>query len=256
VAFDGTGYGDDGAIWGGEFLVATYNDYERPLHLTYVPLPGGDLAVKQPWRLALAWLHQTGLGWEADLPPLAYAQAHLDNSERQLDVLRHQLENGVNAPPTSSMGRLFDAAAALAGVRQTVNYEAQAAIEFEALADPEESGVYEFIIQDGEADPTPMFQALAADVRAGIPLPIMSARFHNGVAQMTLQACQKLRSEYGLNKIALSGGVWQNMRLLANTVKLLKADRFQVYLHCKIPANDGGLALGQAAVAVRKLQDA
>jgi hydrogenase maturation protein HypF len=101
-----------------------------------------------------------------------------------------------------------------------------------------------------------MFQALAADVSAGVPLPMISARFHNGVAQMTLEVCKKLRAEYSLNEIALSGGVWQNMLLLANTVKLLEADRFQVYLHRKVPANDGGLALGQAVVAVRKLLDA
>ncbi|MBU0511648.1 MAG: Sua5/YciO/YrdC/YwlC family protein, partial [Chloroflexi bacterium] len=155
LAFDGTGYGDDGAIWGGEFLLSDYRGYRRFAHLAYTPLPGGDKAIREPWRMALSWLHTAGIEWEADLPPVAYAAADrpptadgrpLHAQRSTLDILRHQLSTGLNAPPTSSMGRLFDAVAALMGVRQTVNYEAQAAIELEAFADPDEEGTYSFEI--------------------------------------------------------------------------------------------------------------
>jgi len=243
VSFDGTGYGDDGVIWGGEFLLADYRGYQRPLHLAYAPLPGGDAAVRQPWRFTLAWLNQAGLEWGDDLPPVRAASAE------QLDVIRRQIEGGVNAPPTSSMGRLFDAVAALIGVRQEVNYEAQAAIELEALVDPDESGAYPFDIGDGLIDPAPMLRALLADLRNGVSAGAMAVRFHNGLAAMVGAACRTLREQFGVAQVALSGGVWQNMVLLGRTVPLLRGDGFEVYLHRQVPANDGGLALGQAVVA-------
>ncbi|MDH5506119.1 MAG: carbamoyltransferase HypF, partial [Anaerolineae bacterium] len=249
VIFDGTGYGTDGAIWGGEFLVGDYAGYERPFHLDYIPLPGGDKAVRQPWRLALTWLHRAGLPWEEHYPSVSFVTP----STRQM--LKRQIEIGLNAPQTSSMGRLFDAVAALCGVRQTINYEAQAAIELEAVASPHEDGAYPFDVHGEIIDPLPLIQAAAADLRRGLSSRIISARFHNGVSQMTLEVCRKLRSQLGLHEVALSGGVWQNMLLLEKTIRLLEADGFLVYTHVQVPANDGGLALGQAAIAASLLRN-
>lgn len=246
VAFDGTGYGDDAAIWGGEFLVADYAGYERAAHLRYTPLPGGDRAVREPWRMALAHLHAAGMPWDDGLAPVVHGGA-------RLGPLRAQIVGGLNAPPTSSMGRLFDAAAALAGVRQTVNYEAQAAIEFEALANPAEIGAYPFNYTNDQIDPAPAWAALLADRRAGVDIGRIAARFHNGVAEMTRDVCRAMRDERGINEVVLSGGVWQNAILLGRTLALLEEDCFTVYTHRLVPANDGGLALGQAAVAAYRV---
>ncbi len=248
VSFDGTGYGDDGAIWGGEFLTADYGGYERPFHLQYISLPGGDKAIREPWRIALAWLREAELGMRNE---------ELGVRQAAIDVVLHQIERGINAPLTSSMGRLFDAAAALAGLRQTVNYEAQAAIEFEQLVDPTETGAYPFEIHHSQLtihnsqfiSPLPLIHALAADRRAGTPIGTIAARFHNGVAVMVVDVCRLIRDETGLSEVVLSGGVWQNVTLLARAVPRLRQDGFTVYIHEKVPPNDGGLALGQAAIA-------
>jgi hydrogenase maturation protein HypF len=247
VAFDGTGYGDDDAIWGGEFLVADYTKYERKYHLNYFPLPGGDAAIKRPARAALALIWSLGLEWSEFLPPCS----DLCFEERM--ALRLQLERNLNTPQTSSMGRLFDAAAALAGVRQKVNYEAQAAIEFEASMDKTESGSYHFEIHNGTVNTRPVFASLVADIQDKVPVPILSARFHNGVTDMVRQVCNNIRHETGLTEIALSGGVWQNIALLERTKQGLQTDGFVVYLHRQVPANDGGLSLGQALVAAARL---
>ncbi len=247
VSFDGTGYGDDGAIWGGEFLLAYYHGYERPLHLAYIPMPGSEAAVRQPWRLALAWLARAGLEWDEDLPPV------LASSTEVRQIVRRQLELRLNAPLTSSMGRLFDAVSALIGVRQRINYEAQAAIELEARVDPDEQAAYHFAIGEDEVDPTPVIHAIVADLGAGLTIGRIAARFHNGVADMVDQVCRLMRDRYGLVEVALSGGVWQNMALLNRTVQRLYEAGFTVYLHRQVPTNDGGLALGQAVVAAHRL---
>lgn len=249
VAFDGTGYGDDGAIWGGEFLLADYAGYRRLAHLKYFPLPGGDAATRRPSRTALGLLHALGLEWDEALP------THADLCYEDRTAIRAQLDHAINAPLTSSMGRLFDAAAALAGVRQQVNYEAQAAIEFEVLADTQEGGAYRFDVSDGQVDPKAAVEALVADVLAGLPVSRISARFHNGLAQMVRELCDRLRSETNVSQVVLSGGVWQNMTLLEKTVPLLEKDGFNVLVHRQVPANDGGLALGQAAIAAWKMKN-
>lgn len=243
VSFDGTGYGTDGNIWGGEFLIADYARFERAAHLEYFPLPGGDAATRRPSRAALGLLHALGIEWDDALP------THADLCYEDRTAIRAQLQHHLNSPLTSSMGRLFDSAAALAGVRQQVNYEAQAAIEFEALADPEESGRYEFTSHESVVSPRPATEQLIADVLAGVPAPIISARFHNGVAEMVKTTCLRLSDQYDLSEVALSGGVWQNMFLLRKTLALLEKEGFTVYIHSQVPANDGGLALGQAAIA-------
>jgi hydrogenase maturation protein HypF len=254
VAFDGTGYGDDGAIWGGEFLIADYANYTRAFHLAYVPLPGGDAAAREPWRIALAWLDRAGVDGADDLPPVQHAVSNSQSSISNLGAVRAQLRTGLNSPPTSSLGRLFDAVSALAGVRQKVNYEAQAAIELEALADPHDGGVYPFDIREAVLDPAPLIRAVVADVRRGLPAGRIAARFHNGLALAVYRVCNLLRERYALSEVALSGGVWQNVTLLARTVTLLQKGDFTVYLHRNVPANDGGLALGQAAVAVHRMK--
>jgi hydrogenase maturation protein HypF len=252
VAFDGTGYGTDGAIWGGEFLVADTRGFERAAHLAYARLPGGDAATRHPYRTALSCLRQAGIEWSNDLPPVEAA------GERLLSAINHQLCTGLNAPPTSSMGRLFDAVASIAGVRQTVNYEGQAAIELEALVDATERGTYTFEIIDHQDDgthgprllsATPVVRAVVDDVRAGVPPSIIAARFHNGLAQLILDVCSRIRDERSLNEVALSGGVFQNITLLTHTLDRLSQAGFVVYIHHLVPPNDGGLALGQAAIA-------
>lgn len=248
VAFDGTGYGDDGAIWGGEFLVADYLQYRRPFHLGYFPLPGGDAAIRHPARIALALLWSLGIEWD---PRLASVR---DFSPDESAVLLAQLERRLNAPNTSSMGRLFDAAAALTGVRQKVNYEAQAAIEFEALADEASTEAYPFELGPDTVDVRLAIQRLLADVFAGTPVSAISARFHNGLAAMVADACSRIRLETGSDQAVLSGGVWQNITLLRRTLSLLRNAGFQVYIHRAVPTNDGGLSLGQAAIAAQRLR--
>ncbi len=247
LAFDGTGYGEDGAIWGGEILVADYKSYERAYHLEYFPLPGGDAAIKKPARTALALLWSLGLDWDDRLASV------IEFCAEDRTTLRTQLERKINTPMTSSMGRLFDAAAALAGVRQSVNYEAQAAIEFEALADPDEDGMYPFEREQNRVQVGSAIEALIADALGGVPIPTISAKFHNGLAQLALENCQSLRVTTGVNEVALSGGVWQNITLLRRTLSLLQADGFVVYIHHQVPTNDGGLSLGQAVIAASRL---
>jgi hydrogenase maturation protein HypF len=251
VSFDGTGYGDDRAIWGGEFLIADYQGYQRPYHLAYARLPGGDKAIHEPWRMALAWLHRCGLSWPEAIAPLVHLQRVSTNPQQQLDVLANQLRSGLNASLTSSMGRLFDAVSALIGVRQVANYEAQAAIELEAVADPGENGSYKFGIEAGEITPAPVFTAILDDLDSGVSQALISARFHNAVGQMVLGVCEQVREKHSINQVCLSGGVWQNITLLACTVPLLRRANFQVYLHHLVPPNDGGIALGQAAIAAQ-----
>ena len=274
VSFDGTGFGEDGAIWGGEFLLADYAGFRRLAHLKYVPLPGGDSAIREPWRQALAWLDASGQAWEEDLPPVMEAlredcsPARSEHSPAErLRILQHQLRTGINAPATSSMGRLFDAVAALAGVRQVVNYEAQAAIELEAIADPDEPGAYLFDLHSPETglwkdatngpwliDPAPAFQAIVADLRADVPVGKIAARFHNGVARIVLDTLLTMRNSLGVSEVALSGGVWQNLFLLRKTLELLSQHGFAVLVHSQVPTNDGGLALGQAVSAAYRLR--
>ncbi len=253
VAFDGTGYGADGAIWGGEFLVADYAGFDRVAHLAYVPLPGGDAATRRPYRTALAHIWHAFGTLEVDAPPRRVP------SEVELRVLQRQLERETNAPPTSSMGRLFDAVAAIADVRQEINYEAQAAIELEMLAADGVQDAYEWeirpeTVQPGSptawiVDPAPVIRRVVADGQAGVPAAVISARFHNAVAAMIREVCALIRDATGLNEVALSGGVFQNVTLLAKAVELLEGAGFTLYTHRVVPPNDGGIALGQAVVA-------
>ena len=266
IAFDGTGYGIDGAIWGGEIFISDYKDFQRVAHLTYTPLPGGDAAIRKPARTALAYLWKADLEWDTSLYPVHYLCAEERNA------IRSQLELQINAPLTSSMGRLFDAVASLCGIRQEVNYEAQAAIELESLVDWQETGSYDMelielssqsLAANRESNqteatllisPASMFTALLSDLSNQIPAGRISGRFHNGIAKMVVEVCRWIRTKQGMNVVVLSGGVWQNATLLEKTLSALLSDRFQVYYHQMVPPNDSGIALGQAAIAAHRLR--
>ncbi len=242
-AFDGTGYGDDGAIWGGEILVGGFDRSERAGHLGYVPLPGGDAAIRRPYRTALAHLWAAGAPWDETLPAVAACPPE----ERR--VLQRQLERAINTIPTSSAGRLFDAVASLAGTRHSVSYEAQAAMELEAL-DGGDGGRYPLAMaEDGTIDPGPLIRAVAADVTAGVGQATVSERFHESMARLLVESAQRIRNRTGLDTVALSGGVFQNVRLLGRASELLRDSGFRVLTHRLVPPNDGGLALGQVAAA-------
>ena len=247
LSFDGTGYGLDGTTWGGEILLADYGTFTRFCHLREVPMPGGDKAVRNPDRLALAWLHSLGIEWDVDLPPV------IATAEEERKVILRQIETGLNAPRTSSMGRLFDAVAALIGIRGIVNYEAQAAIELEACVNTEERGAYNFDFQEDELDPVNVFPELIQDLREGVSKGIMAAKFHHGLVQAVLDVCHRVKNERGITDVALSGGVWQNLVLLSNATKALRSAGFNVLVHRKVPANDGALAFGQVVVALHNL---
>jgi hydrogenase maturation protein HypF len=246
VAFDGTGYGPDGTIWGGEFLVADLAGYERGGHLAPVPMPGGAAAIRQPWRMAAAYLGDAALASTGT----AVARRHPDH----WPVIVSMAARGVNSPLTSSAGRLFDAAAALLGVRDAINYEGQAAVELEQLADPAETRAYpaptlEYGTGPFQARGSDLLHAVLDDQTSGVPAPLIAARFHHGVAALIEAGCLRLREQHGLSTVALSGGVFQNVFLLDAAVARLEARGFRVLLHARVPCNDGGISLGQAVIA-------
>jgi hydrogenase maturation protein HypF len=246
VALDGTGYGTDGAIWGGEWLIADYTDFRRAAHLEYLPLPGGDAATRHPWRIAVAYVTAL-LGAEA-LPGGEFCPA-------ETNLIRQMVERNVNVPQTSSMGRLFDAVSALLDVRRDATYEAQAAMELEQLAagHPAAYAPYPFALADHggalQIGLAPLFDALLDDAARGTPAPPIARRFHDTVAEIILGVSDHLRDQTGINTVTLSGGVFQNRLLLELTVPRLRAADFDVLLHSQVPPNDGGISLGQAAIA-------
>ncbi|WP_084759537.1 carbamoyltransferase HypF [Nocardia mangyaensis] len=243
IAFDGTGFGPDGAIWGGEVLAAGYKGYRRLAHLRYVPLAGGDTSVHRPYRMALAHLRSADLPWSDTIASVAACPA----DERA--VLTHQFDTGLGCTPTSSMGRLFDAVASLAGVRHTVDYEAQAAIELEAIArgvDPG-AGTYRFALDHtadpAVIDPAPVVAAVVRDAGHGVPAAVIAARFHHAVARLVLDLARDFAPPP--TTVALSGGVFQNALLLSAARTLLRDNGFPIITHRRLPPNDGGLAFGQ-----------
>ncbi len=250
VAFDGTGYGSDARIWGGEFFVTEYARFTRVGHLGYVPMPGGERAAREPFRMALAHLLGACGGWDPALPPVAEA------TEAERSAIAWQVEHGVNAPLTSSVGRLFDAVASILGVRHRARYEAQAAMELEALVDPTAGGTYPVaILGDAPAviDPGPVIRGIVADLLIGTAVPVIAARFHWTLVATILGMCGRIREATGLGRAVLSGGAFQNVTLLTATRRALARAGFEVFTHHLVPPNDGGIALGQAAVAHARL---
>jgi len=249
VSFDGTGYGTDGRIWGGEFLFADYQGFERVGHLEYVPLPGGTVAIERPYRMAISYL-LTLLGKDALTPDLAFLK---EVSSQELALIVKQLEKGINSPLTSSCGRLFDAVSALIGIRGRIDYEAQAAIEMEMAADESERGSYPFAIVERNGVNIvclkELFSGVIGDLKSGVSQATIAMKFHRTMAEMVVQMCQGLAKVSGINKVALSGGVFQNRLLLRLTVAALEEAGFEVLTHSKVPTNDGGVSLGQAIIA-------
>ncbi|NLF80362.1 MAG: carbamoyltransferase HypF [Clostridia bacterium] len=252
LIFDGTGYGEDGCLWGGEVLVGDSAGSRRAAHLLYTPLPGGERAIDEPWRMAMSCLFAAYGEEELELQ----APAGLLGSDWRL--LLQAMNAGVNAPLTSGMGRLFDAVAALAGIGRYVNYEGQAAVMLEQAIDVTATGAYhmELSEQNGVSliDWRPLIRELMTDLRRGAAIGEIAARFHRGLAAFCAEMCLRLRGDSGLNTVALSGGCWQNRFLLDACRKTLTELGFQVYFNSQTPINDGGIAYGQAAVAAAKVQ--
>jgi hydrogenase maturation protein HypF len=247
VAMDGTGFGTDGAIWGGEFLVADYARFERRAHLRYVPLPGGNAAVRQPWRMALSYLREA---FGAEIPE---ALARFGGvGERQVALVDAMIARGLQTVATSSCGRLFDAVAVMLGLASEVSFEGQAAIALETAI---ESGVeerYDFEVKDDAAlvvDLRPMIRGIARDVACGRRVGVVAARFHNTVSAAIVEVCCRIRRSDGLSRVCLSGGTFQNVYLVGRTAVELRGLGFGVFLHAMVPANDGGISLGQAVIA-------
>ena len=247
VAFDGLGLGTDGTAWGGEFLVADLSSSSRAAHLSTVAMPGGDAATREPWRMAASHLDAA---YDGALPP------GLDVVRRQgprWDQVLAVARSGVQAPLTSSAGRLFDAVSALLGLRDAVTYEGQAAIELEHVADATETGSYAVPVMDDRVEVGPLVRAVTEDLLRGVAVPIIAARFHNALADVVVEVCGRLREATGLSTVALSGGVFQNALLLTRCLERLEGAAFDVLTHRQVPPNDGGISLGQAAVATARL---
>jgi hydrogenase maturation protein HypF len=262
VAFDGAGYGPDGTLWGGEFLIADYVEFTRAAHLAAVPLPGGAAAIHRPGRIALSYLRAV-YGDDAAtmagrlLPALP---------AREVEIALRQMERGLNCPLTSGMGRLFDAVSALLGLCAEATYQGQAAIELELAAAPlaatphaaapltEDSGCYPWqVVSDApyQLHVEPMIAAIIADREAGVPTAVIARRFHGAIARLVVETCSRLREETGLDRVVLSGGVFQNVLLTEMLLADLPKAGLRVYAHRRVPPNDGGISLGQAAIAAR-----
>ena len=248
LAFDGMGYGTDGTQWGGEALLASYANFERFAHLETLPLPGGDSAIRTPWQIAVGYAHALGLEID-ELPCLSRIDKH------SLQTTRQQVEHQLNSPLNSSMVCLFDAVACLIGVQDKVTYESQAIMEMAVLAKPFVSSAAPYpydieVAEDGRVIRLKeLLSAIIRDVRAAESIGLIAARFHKSAAEMALDMCRQARQSPGLNEVALSGCMWQNPILLDLVRDGLIRDGFVVYFHRQVPTNDGGLALGQAAIA-------
>ena len=249
IAFDGTGYGIDGNIWGGEFLLCDYHTFERIAHFEYFSLPGGEKAIKEPWRVAASLLYRI---YGHDMMKLEIDFIKLLDKDKW-GIIQNMLEKKINTPLSSSVGRLFDVVSALTGVRRNVYYEGQAAIELEMKADPGESGEYEYGIKEYNEKQEILLETLikciVSDIKAGVGVEKISARFHNTIARIALDMCIYMREVKGINSVALSGGVFQNIFLLQRIYDLLTRQDFSVYTHQRVPTNDGGIALGQTVIA-------
>jgi hydrogenase maturation protein HypF len=253
IAFDGTGYGADGNIWGGEFLAADYRGFERQAHLAYVPMPGADQAVLEPARMAFSYIYKT----------------YKDRiGKLKLDVLKRigkknhslfakMIDRNINSPLTSSAGRLFDAVSSLTGVRDKISYEGEAAIELEKIAAAASDDLYGFNIQRARekivVEFWPMIKEIAADLRKKRPLPLVSRKFHNTLAEAIKETSSMIRKKTKLNNVVLSGGVFQNKILLREAKKRLEKAKFSVYTHVKTSCADRSLSLGQAVIAAYKM---
>jgi len=249
VAYDGTGYGDDGNVWGGEFLLCDLKKYSRAGHLKYYPLPGGDKAIVEPWRMAYSYLYSI-YGPKAKTLDIDFNQRMDCNS---LSIIEKMIDKNINSPLTSSCGRLFDAISSLIGIKDEISYEGQAAMELESFCSSGITEGYKFRTYKEEEkfiiDPQEIFINIIKDLKKGLDKKIIAAKFHNTVAEFTVDLCGKIRENTGINGIALSGGVFQNKYLTEKVIFSLEDKGFKVYIQRKVPPNDGGISLGQAVIA-------
>jgi hydrogenase maturation protein HypF len=255
IALDDTGYGTDGAIWGGEILLADHASLERAAHLEYVPLPGGAAAIHEPWRVAVSYLVKH-YGSDVNALKLPFLN---EIDPRKLRVILMMVQRKVHSPRTSSCGRLFDAVAALVGLRAKVNYEAQAAIELEMAAhDSMDEGAYPFDVipanSGWQIGTRSLFDWLIADMGKGASVPDMSRRFHNGLVAVLVELAERIREKHELSRVCLSGGCFQNVLLFESLLAALRKQKFAVYFHSQVPPGDGGISLGQALVAAHLLK--
>lgn len=246
VAFDGTGWGTDNRIWGGEFLLCDYNGFQRVGRLNYVQLPGGDRAVKAPWRMAVSYLFNI-YGEELD----CYVSDNL--AKKELSYIINILKHRINSPQTSSMGRLFAAVSSLIGQRESITYQGQAAVELETVAAKEAMESYAYEIEDRKEgyviNTDKIIQGIVADLKQGTTKQVIAGRFHATVINFSLEVCSLLRDRYNINRVALSGGVFQNEIIFTGLYNRLIEAGFEVYTHSRVPCNDGGLSLGQLVIA-------
>jgi hydrogenase maturation protein HypF len=252
LAFDGTGLGPDNTIWGGEVLVTDYHAFTRAAHLSVTPMPGSASAIKEPWRMAVSHLKKIfGDSFQCRSLPF------LDTLDRpQVEHLGKMIDKNINCPETSSLGRLFDAVASMIGLRNRVAFEGQAAMELEMIVDDAESGRYDFSWKDGntrEIVTDPIVAGVVHDLENGVSAAVVSARFHNTLICLFDKLCCDLRKSTGIGRVAMSGGVFQNHRLLTGLGEALQKSGFDVIAHRLVPTNDGGISLGQAVVAAKKL---
>ncbi|MCD6087984.1 MAG: carbamoyltransferase HypF [Candidatus Hydrothermae bacterium] len=254
VAFDGTGYGRDGRIWGGEFFIGRVGNFERRAHIAYFPLPGGEKAIEEPWRIAFALLKEV-LGEEALETPWAVKL----RTNHNLEAVLRLAETEKLSPLTSSAGRLFDGVSSLLSIRHRITYEAQAAIELEMAADPKVTDSYEpRFMEDGEdliLDVKALIAEVYDNILRGTPVPMIAAKFHNWLATSVLKFAEFAREERGTDRVVLSGGAFQNRFLLERTLEMLRRKNFQVHFNEKVPTNDGGVSLGQAYTAALLLRE-
>lgn len=248
LSFDGAGYGTDGKIWGGEVLFAETKRFTRAAHLSYVPMPGGSAAIKEPWRMAISYLYDAfgDTFWNLDLPLLKTID------EKKLKIILEMISKRVNSPETSSLGRLFDGIAAIVGIRNHVYFEGQAAMELEMLAGEKTKAVYDYEWVSEDVTRVllePIVRGVAHDTEKGHQPSQISSKFHSTLIQLFAELCAVLRKESSLNRIVLSGGVFQNSLLLRGLIQALEDNNFQVFAHQRVPTNDGGISLGQAMVA-------
>jgi hydrogenase maturation protein HypF len=248
VALDGNGYGDDGKIWGGEFMISSLTGYNRYAHFDYIPMPGGDQAAKEPWRMGLAFLFQA-FGGEVKKMPVGFLRKY---KPEDIDLILSMLIKDINSPLTSSAGRLFDAVAAILDLCHCNHFEAEAPMMLESYIDPSIETFYNFAIKGNRINFVPVVQQIIQDLNRKATLCKISTKFHNTIARVVLWIAQKARRDIGLNKVILSGGTFQNRYLSETTEGLLKISDFEVFQPIWVPSNDGGIALGQLVIAAER----
>ncbi len=254
LSFDGTGYGEDKSFWGGEVLIADLKNYTRAAHMSYVPMPGGEAAIREPWRMAVSYLVDA---FGNEIPDTGVLGLK-DIESRKIDIIKEMILKKINSPDTSSLGRLFDGVAALCGIRNKVAYEGQAAMELEMSAGEITNEGYDYEWSSGEVlkiKPGPIIKGVVKDIKGNIHPSIISSRFHTTLIRLFTEMCSVIHKEKDLDRVVMSGGVFQNSLLLTGMVKALEEKQFKVYTHKLVPFNDGGISLGQAVVAAAVLKN-